>query len=328
MDKLRWGILSTARINRRIIPALKASRRNQLTAVASRSLENARQFARQWDIPRSYGSYDVLLEDSSIDVIYIPLPNHLHVEWTLRALQAGKHVLCEKPIALSPEDVNLIQNAAGQKKLVVMEAFMYRHHPQTLKVREIIASGELGEIHLMHGSFSFLLERPDDVRWVPEYGGGSLWDLGCYPVSYCRMIMGTPPTEVCGWQMLSASGVDLVFAGTLRYSGGALAQISSSFAVQTYTGFEIHGSHASLLIPTPFNPQGKSHIILQCQGQKHQFEFKVKDLYLGEIENMADAILDGIPPRIDLQESKQNITTLKALYTSAGQNTAIRLSSE
>ena len=209
-----------------------------------------------------------------------------------------------------------------------MEAFMYRHHPQTIKVQEIIASGELGEIHLMHGSFSFLLDRADDVRWIPEYGGGSLWDLGCYPVSYCHMIMRTLPTEVYGWQMTSASGVDLVFTGTLRYSGGTLAQISSSFAVQTYTGFEIHGSRANLLIPKPFNPQGKTYIILQQQGRERRLEFKVKDLYLGEVENMAEAILDGIPPRIDLQESKQNITTLKALYTSANQNTAIRLSSE
>lgn len=328
MNTLRWGILGTARINRRIIPALKASRRNQLIAIASRSLENSRQFARQWNIPRAYGSYDLLLEDSSIDVIYNPLPNHLHVEWTLRALQAGKHVLCEKPIALTPEDVTRLQTISQQKKLIVMEAFMYRHHPQTLKVQEIIASGELGEIRLMHGSFSFLLDRSDDIRWLPEYGGGSLWDLGCYPVSYCRMIMGVVPTEVCGWQMTTPSGVDLAFAGTLRYAGGVLAQISSSFGVQTYTGFEIHGSRANLLIPTPFNPQGKSRIFLQKQGKEYPLEFKVKDLYIGEIENMADAILDGIPPRLDLAESKQNITTLKALYTSAKQNTVIRLSSE
>src|SRR5512133_1486937 len=161
---LNWGLLSTARINRALIPPLQVSKRNQLFAVASRTQEAADKYAREQKIPRAYGSYEALLADPEIDVIYNPLPNHLHAQWTIKAVEAGKHVLCEKPLALSVQEVDAIMAAAQKHGRVVAEAFMYRHHPQTLKVQEIIKSGSLGTLKLIHGSFSFLLTREGDVR--------------------------------------------------------------------------------------------------------------------------------------------------------------------
>ena len=175
-DVLNWGILSTARINQALIPPLRASDRNRLVAVASRFSERAQAYAREWQIPKAYGSYQELLADEEIDVVYIPLPNHLHVAWAVNAARAGKHVLCEKPLALTAEDVDTIAGTASEAGVVVTEAFMYRHHPQTLKVKALIDEGAIGDLLLVQGSFSFVLDRPEDIRLDPAMGGGSRWD--------------------------------------------------------------------------------------------------------------------------------------------------------
>src|SRR5687767_6482453 len=167
---LHWGLLSTARINRSLIPPLRASKRNQLVAVGSRAQDSADKYAQEWKIPRAHGSYEALLADPEIDVIYNPLPNHLHAEWTIKAVEAGKHVLCEKPLALNVEEVDAIQSAARKHGRIVMEAFMYRHHPQTLKVQELVKNGSLGTLKLIRGSFSYVLSREGDVRLKPEMG--------------------------------------------------------------------------------------------------------------------------------------------------------------
>ena len=191
MSRLRWGLLSTARINRLIIPAIRASARSEVTTVASRSLEKARAYAAEWNIPRVLGSYEALLDDPDIDVIYISLPNSLHVEWTVRALEAGKHVLCEKPLALSVADVDRIVAAAvARTGRTATEGFMYRHHPLTHAVEAIVKSGRLGAIRGFKGAFTFPLTRDGDVRLDPALGGGSLWDVGCYPVSYTCLLAG------------------------------------------------------------------------------------------------------------------------------------------
>src|SRR5512133_1849587 len=209
MEKqLNWGVLSTARINRALIKPLTASKRTRLLAVASRSLSSAESYAREWKIPRAHGSYEALLADPEIDVIYNSLPNHLHAEWTIKALHAGKHVLCEKPIALTLAEVDAMTQAAKETGKVLAEAFMYRHHPQTLKAKEIVDSGALGELQLIRGAFTFTLTREGDIRSKKETGGGSIWDIGCYPISYARMIVGAEPVEVFGWQVTSAGGVD------------------------------------------------------------------------------------------------------------------------
>jgi xylose dehydrogenase (NAD/NADP) len=219
---LNWGFLSTARINGALIPAIRASSRSRLLGVASRSADKARQYAADHQIERSYGSYEDMLADPDIDVIYNPLPNDLHADWSIRAVQAGKNVLVEKPIALTSAAVQTIAAAAQASHKVVAEAFMYRHHPMTLKAKELIHAGALGQVSSIQGAFTFMLDRPNDIRWNPEQGGGSVWDIGCYPVSYTHWLTGRMPYEVFGRQETTASGVDLSFFGQMAYEGGSM----------------------------------------------------------------------------------------------------------
>jgi D-xylose 1-dehydrogenase (NADP+, D-xylono-1,5-lactone-forming) len=324
---LRWGLLGSARINQRVIPSLRASKRNTLAAVASRDAERSQAYARQWKIKKAYASYDDLLNDPQIDVIYNSLPNGLHAEWTVRAAQAGKHVLCEKPLAISLAEVDAIRDAARKYDVVVAEAFMYRHHAQTLKVREIVQSGQLGRIWLTHGTFSFYLDRPQDVRLDPELGGGSLWDVGCYPVSYARMVFGSAPSEVYGVQAHGQSGVDLSFAGQMRFGDDALAQFDCSFISPFRQSFEIVGEDASLSISAPFNPpHAKISLRLHPKSREDQvITIPSQDLYAGEVEDMAAAVLDGTPQRVSLEDSRANVATLLALYRSAREGKPVQI---
>ena len=204
MTKLRWGLLSTARINRLVIPAIRSASRSTLTTVASRTTARAAAYAAEWDIPHAAGPYDALLADPAVDVVYISLPNSLHAEWTIRALEAGKHVLCEKPLALSVADVDRIAAAATRAGRVAAEAFMYRHHPLTHAAEAVVRSGRLGAIRGFKGAFTFPLTREGDVRLDPALGGGSLWDVGCYPVSYACLLAGAAPLDVFGWQQTAS----------------------------------------------------------------------------------------------------------------------------
>jgi predicted dehydrogenase len=314
---LNWGLLSTARINNALIPPLQVSKRNKLLAVASRTQEAADAYAEEKRITRAYGSYDALLADPEIDVIYNSLPNHLHAEWTIRAIEAGKHVLCEKPLALSAEGVDAIQAAARKHGRVAAEAFMYRHHPQTLQVQEIVESGSLGTVKLIRGSFSFLLTRERDIRLNLEWGGGSIWDIGCYPISYARSVLGENPLEVFGWQILGRTGVDETFVGQMKFANNVLMQFDSSFAIPYQTFMEIVGSEGSLNIPMPFQPKENEKIYLTRDGKTESIKIKGQELYLGEVEDMADAILLGKKPRISLEDSRGNVMTITALLESA-----------
>ena len=320
---LNWGLLSTARINRAIIPPLNASKRNKLLAVASRDAERAEAYAKKHNIPRHYGSYEAMLADPEIDVIYNPLPNHLHAEWSIRAAEAGKHVLCEKPLALSVKEVDQMIEAVRQSGTIISEAFMYRHHPQTIAVQNAVQSGMIGDIQLIRGSFSFIFQRPDDFRWTPEYGGGALWDVGCYPVSFAHMLAGSPPDEVFGWQVTAPSGVDQTFIGQLRFPNSVLAQFDCSFKLPRQTVIEIRGTNGILIIPAPFKPDPKRKPYILKDNHKQQISFKDIDLYLGEIEDLADAILLGKSPRVSLAESRENIATLNALLLSARENRSV-----
>lgn len=314
---LNWGLLSTARINNALIPPLRTSKRNKLAAVASRSQENADTYAKEKKIPRAHGTYEALLADPEIDVIYNPLPNHLHAEWTIKAVEAGKHVLCEKPLALSVEEVDAIQAAASKHERVVAEAFMYRHHPQTLKVQELVKNGSLGTVKLIRGSFSFMLTREGDVRLNPEYGGGSIWDVGCYPISYARSVLGENPLEVFGQQITGPTGIDELFAGQIRFANRALMQFDCSFVIPFHAFMEIIGSEGTLNIPNPFKPNENEKIYLTRDGKTETIKIKGQELYIGEVEDMADAILLGKEPRISLADSRANVMTIRALLDSA-----------
>ncbi len=314
---LRWGILGVARINRAVIPPLNHSPRHTVIGVASRDPARAAQAAREWDIPRAFGGYQELLADPDIDVVYIPLPNSLHVRWTLAALAAGKHVLCEKPLALTPEDIDRLAQAARQAGRIVAEAFMYRHHTQTLRVKELVDSGALGPVRLVRGTFTFTLDRPGDVRLDPKLGGGSLWDVGCYPVSYARTVLGEEPVEAFGWQVTGATGIDETFVGQLRFASGALAQFDCGFKAPYRTGIEIVGRQATLRVPRPFKPGAREELLLTRGDDVTPLEVKGESLYLGEVEDLADAILTGRPPRVSLVDSRANCAALLALLESA-----------
>ena len=268
MDKrLNWGLLSTAKINRALIKPLNASKRTRLLAVASRSISSAEAYAREWNIPRAHGSYEALLADPEIDVIYNSLPNHLHAEWTIKALRAGKHVLCEKPFALTLAEVDAMSQAAHETGKVLAEAFMYLHHAQTLKIKEIVESGVLGKLQLIKGAFTFTLTREGNYRWMEEMGGGSIWDVGCYPISFARMIVGAEPVEVFGWQLTGQGGSDEFFFGQMRFKDEVHMQFDCGFKSPSRAFIEIVGTDATLNIPDPFKPGRKNEIYLNRNNE-------------------------------------------------------------
>lgn len=314
---LRWGLLSTARINRAVIPPIRNSKRSQLLAVASRDQKSAVEFAQTWQIPRMHSSYEDILADPEIDVIYNPLPNSMHAEWSIKAVHAGKHVLCEKPLANSLAEVDAMRVAAEQTGKIITEAFMYRHHPQTLQVKELINSGVIGKIQLIRGSFTYVAARPNDVRLDPRLGGGCLWDVGCYPISYARMLVGSELEEVFGWQILSPQGVDIHFVGQLRFPGEIYTQIQSSFITPHAPFMEIIGSQGTLLIPKPFVPGKHEKVILRKGDQDQVIRSRGADLYQGEITDIENSILQGTSPRVSLIDSRNNTAAILALLESA-----------
>lgn len=317
MPCLRWGLLSTARINTRLIPAIRGGTRSEVTTVASRTLDRARDYAAEWRIPHALGSYEALLDDPGIDVVYIALPNSLHPEWTVRALEAGKHVLCEKPLALSVEDVDRIQAAATRASRVAAEAFMYRHHPLTHAAESIVKSGRLGAIRGFKCAFTFPLAREGDARLDPALGGGSLWDVGCYPVSYSCLLAGAAPVEVFGWQQSSPTGVDLEFAGMMRFGDGAVSQFDSGFIGPFRAEMEAIGTAAVLRIHRPFRTDEMSRLLLTTGDETEELPFDHSPPFAGEIEDMESAALDGRAPRIPLSESRRTVQTISSLYESA-----------
>jgi D-xylose 1-dehydrogenase (NADP+, D-xylono-1,5-lactone-forming) len=314
---LNWGLLSTAHINRALIKPLRVSPRNRLAAVASRSQASADAYAKEWKIARAFGSYQAMLADPEIDVVYNSLPNHLHAEWTINAVEAGKHVLCEKPMGLMPAEVEAMADAAKKHGKVVAEAFMYRHHPQTLKVKELVESGAIGKLQLVRGSFTFKMSTDVNIRLVPELGGGSIWDVGCYPISYARFIVGAEPLEVFGQQVIGSTGIDDSFFGQMRFPGGVYAQFDSGFRTPYRTHLEVVGSEGTITVPSPFKPSLNEKILLEREGKFESIKIPKQELYIGEVEDMADVILLGKSPRISLADSCANVATIAALLDSA-----------
>jgi predicted dehydrogenase len=333
MNKIRWGLLSTANINRRLIPAIRASQRGELVAVASRSQASAEAYAAHWEIPRAFGSYEAMLDSGQVDAVYISLPNHLHAEWTMRALRSGVHVLCEKPFALSLADVDAMIATAQETGRVLAEAFMYRHHRQIKTAGEWVHSGRLGEITVFNSVFNFGVyggaKGLDNVRLAPEKGGGSLWDVGCYPVSLAQFLMGEAPQTVFGAQVIGRTGVDEVFCGQMHYRGGRTAQISCSFSTPFHMAAEVIGAAGRLALNRPFLPGLNSEpyrlTFYPAAGDPVQLPVEDQYLYNGEVEDMQDAILDGKPPYLSLAETRNHVRTLLALYESAGSGQVVTL---
>ncbi len=314
---LNWGLLSTANINQSLIPPIRDSERNELVGVASRDLDRAKAYAKKWDIPLAYGSYEALLADPEIDVVYISLPNSLHAEWAIKSAESGKHVLCEKPLAMSTQEVDAISAAVERNGVVAAEAFMYRHHPQTQQVKLLVDEGQIGNLQLIRGSFTFQIENEGDIRLVSKLGGGSIWDVGCYPISYANFLVGERPESVFGWQTCNQDGVDLQFVGQIRYPGDVMAQFDSSFQTPERAQMEIVGNQGNLLISNPFKPGWSNLIRLTCDGETKEISVPGDELYSGEVEDMTDAILFGRKPRISLEDSRLNVATIQALLKSA-----------
>jgi xylose dehydrogenase (NAD/NADP) len=323
MTSLRWGILGPGRIAPRVVRAVAGSPRSTLAAVASRDRDRAAAFAGRHGIPRAYGSYEALLAAPDVDVVYIALPNHLHAPWTIRALEAGKHVLCEKPLATSVEEVDAIAAAAGRSGRIVAEGFMYLHHPQILRAIELARDGALGRLELVNGTFSFFLTYPGDPRVDPSMGGGSLWDVGCYPVSLMRRIAGEEPDRVGAFARFDDLGVDRMFIGQLHFPGGLLAQFDCGFAAPDRERVEIVGSDATLVLGSPFlpAPDGPPPSLTLRRGRDAtDIPVPSVDQYRAEVDDLTAAILDGAPPRLGLGFSRGTIAALVELDRAARVN--------
>jgi predicted dehydrogenase len=326
MTILRWGIVGPGRIASRLVRAIDGCARADLVAVASRDRDRAAAFAAAHGIPTAFGSYEALLDTPDVDVVYVALPNHLHAAWAIRALEAGKHVLCEKPVALTVADVDAIAAAAARSGRIAVEGFMYLHHPQILRALEMAADGTLGRLELVNGSFSFFLTHPGDPRVEPSMGGGSLWDVGCYPVSLARRIAGVEPDAVGAFARFDERGVDRTFVGQLRFPGGLLAQFDSGFAAPDRQRIEIVGSDATLVLGSPFlpAPDGPPASLTLWRGSDPtEIAFPSIDQYGAEVENLTAAILDGAPPRLDLQFSRGTIAALVDLDRAARLNAGL-----
>jgi len=327
MNKVRWGLLSTANINRKLIPAIRASEQGELVAVASRDPDKARAYAAEWDIPQAFGSYQAMLDSGQVDAIYNSLPNHLHAEWSIRAMQAGVHVLCEKPFAVTLDEVDRMIDASRQTGRVLTEAFMYRHHPQTKIVGDWVRAGKLGEVTVVRGVFNFAIAGREDVRLIPEFGGGSLWDVGVYPMSFAQYVFGGLPEEVSGLQWLGDTGVDETFVGQMRYPGGGLAQVACSFRTPFHIHVEIIGTLGRINLTRPFTAldDGRSLTFHPDEGKAQEIPVPEKELYIGEVEDMHAAILEHAAPYLTLQETRNHVRTVLALYQSAQLNRPVRI---
>jgi predicted dehydrogenase len=300
-----------------VIPAIQASEHGEVVAIASRNGARAQESARDLGIATSYDSYEALLADPNVDIIYNPLPNHLHKEWSIKAAQAGKHVLCEKPIALNAaEAVEMVATfrAAGRK---LAEAFQWRHHPQGLRMRELMLSGAIGEPRMIDAGFSFMLDRPDDVRWVPEYGGGALYDVGCYPISFARFIMGMEPVSVTAQIHWNASGVDDLVVATLEFPNGVLAHINCAFILPLRRYTEVIGSTGGLYANKTYNPRGKGETIVRTDADRDVVEtvqLPQVDSYVLMAEDFNKAVMENRPTVYPAEDAVGNMQVIDAIF--------------
>ena len=324
MTMLRLGLLSTARINREILAAASGSGRVQVVAVASREDARAEAYAREHGLPRAHGSYEALLDDADVDAIYVPLPNGLHHEWTMRALRAGKHVLCEKPYSRHLGEVEEAFGLAAETGLVLMEAFMYRHHPQTGIAAQLVAGGVLGRLRAIRATFTFRLERAEDPRLEPELAGGSLMDVGCYCVSGSRLLAGEP-VGVQGEQVMGETGVDLAFHGTLRFDDDVVAQIDSSFTLPGFQRLEALGEDGSLLVESPWRPDWGGAVVVRRGEETTRIEVPSADMFQLELENFAAAAAGEAQPLLGRADALGQARAIDALYRSAAEGRAVTL---
>ena len=326
MSKVVWGILSTANIGiKRVIPAIQTGQRGVISAIASRDADKAEATAARFGIPRSYGSYEAMLADPEIEAIYNPLPNHLHVEWTVKALDAGKHVLCEKPIALNAVEAQAMVGARDRSGKRVIEAFMVRHHPQWQRVRALVREGRIGTVRTLQSAFTFPMRDPNNVRNRLEYGGGALYDVGCYPIVTARYVFGAEPERVIAVVYRDPElGVDQVTSGILIFPGGGQLVFSSALQLALYQRVVILGTEGRIEVPVPFTPpkEQATRIIIDTgasvDGSSAVVEqFEPVDQYLLQCDLAAAAFRNEATQEFPIEDAIANMRVIDALYRSA-----------
>ena len=320
---MRLGILSTAHINRLVIPEAQRSRKVDLVAVASRDRGRAREYAARWGIPCSYGSYEQLLADPEIDAVYISLPNSMHVDWSIKSLEAGKHVLCEKPLTRHAADAERAFDVADRTERILMEAFMYRHHPQTRRLAELVRQGAIGELRLIRAAFSFDLDDPENVRLRTDVEGGSLMDVGCYCVSGSRLL-GGEPDRVFAEQVVGATGVDVRMHATMHFPSGVHAQFDCGLQNADRDELEAVGSEGVLFLDDPWHARNPV-IELRKGGQTKLIQVEPGNSYRLELENLADAIAGEAEPLLGREDAVAQARVIEALYRSAETGAAVSL---
>jgi xylose dehydrogenase (NAD/NADP) len=325
--KLRWGVMSTALIaTGSVIPGIRASETGEVAAIASRELEKARTKADELGIAKAYGSYEELLGDPDIDAIYIPLPNHLHMEWTIRAAEAGKHVLCEKPLAMNTEEVERMVEACANAGVLLSEAFMYRHHPRYEAIKQLIRSGEIGEVRSILGNFTY--NNADDkgnIRYRRDMGGGAIYDVGCYPINAARLILGAEPEAVTVHAQLSPAydNVDMMAAGLIEFPG----KISLTFDCGMWAFFrnslEIVGSHGRIVVPDAF--KGEQRYFVETSEGRREVNPPDCDTYALQADDMAYAVWGERQLRFTPEDSIRNMRVIDACMKSANERIRVTL---
>jgi predicted dehydrogenase len=328
--ELRWGVLSTADIGRRkVVPAIQRGRRSRVVAVASRDLDRARSYAQELGITRAHGSYEALLADADVDAVYIPLPNHMHAQWVLAAAAAGKHVLCEKPLAMNGDEAQRMADACARAGVVLLEAFMYRLHPTWLAVREMVAGGRIGRLSAIQSWFGYNNDDPANIRNIAEFGGGALYDIGCYCINLSRMLFGAEPGSVeAHIERDPASGVDTLTSAILRFDGG-----SASFTVSTRSEpdqrVHIYGTDGRISLRIPFNipPDLPTEVYVTAGGNPpvapdtEVLTFPARDQYTAQAEEMEAAVLDGSALQFTPADAVANMRVIDRVFAAAARPT-------
>jgi predicted dehydrogenase len=320
---VKWGIISTARINRKFLAGARESPEVEVVAVGSRTREAGERFAREHGIERGHAGYEALLADPEVEAVYIPLPNSLHVQWTVRALRAGKHVLCEKPLARRAADAERAFDVAEREGRLLMEAFMYRHNPQTRRLVELLEEGAVGRVRMIRAAFSFNTANAADVRLNASLEGGALMDVGCYCVSGARLIAGEP-LEVAATEVRGGDGVDVVFAATMRFRDDVLAHFDAGLALATRDELEVVGEEGSLFLDDPWHCL-EPGIELRRDGEVRQISVEQVNSYRLEAENMSAAIRGEAPLLLGREDAVGQARAIEALYEAAGSGRTVSL---
>ncbi len=317
MTNVRWGVLGTAKIGReKVIPAMRQGRYCEITAIASRDFDKARETAASLGIAKAYGAYEDLLSDPDVDAVYVPLPNHLHVPWTLKAMEAGKHVLCEKPVAMSASEARSLAEAARRRpRLKVMEAFMYRHHPQWKRTKALVDDGRIGYLRTVHSFFSYYNVDPLNVRNQSDIGGGALMDVGCYCISLARYLFGGEPLHVAGVMDVDPSfGTDRLTSGVMEFETGT-ATFTCATQLVPHQRVHVFGTTGKIEIEIPFNaPSDRpTRIRVTTKGETEEMTFPVCDQYTLQGDAFSRAVLQGEPVPVPLEDAVQNMTVVEKL---------------